>query len=256
MKKSFWKVVNEVLYYSDVVIEVLDARFPEQTRNVELEKKVLGNDKNLIIVLNKADLLSKELVEKEKYKIKGIPVVYLSSKNRRGLARLREQLMILTKKSEHELLRVGVVGYPNTGKSSVINALKGRGSASTAPSSGHTKGKQHIRIHKKILLVDSPGVLPFEEKDEIKHALIASLNPQKIKDPEAVALHIIDLFLENDPQKLKNYYQIEFLKKDDSFDILEKIAEEKKKVKKGGEADTELMSRIIIQDWQKGKLRI
>ena len=59
-----------------------------------------------------------------------------------------------------EKFKVGVLGYPNTGKSSIINALKGRASAPTSPVSGYTKGMQWIRASKRMYLLDPPGVFP------------------------------------------------------------------------------------------------
>lgn len=243
VKKNFWEIVNKVLEKSNIILEVLDARFIEETRNKEIEEKVKKTNKILIYVINKSDLVEKKRLEKIKLK----PSVYVSSKNRFGTTKLLHTILRYAKKEDNI---VGVLGYPNTGKSSVINALKGRSSASTSSFSGHTKGEQIIRINKKILLLDTPGVLPYKEKDKIKHVLIASLNPSQIKDPESAVIKLMQKF----NGVIENYYNIKIRK--DYEKSIEEIAFKNKKLKKGNLPDVDTMSRIILQDWQKGKIKL
>lgn len=244
---NFWKVVNQVIEDSDIIIEVVDSRLIEETRNLEIENKVLDSGKKLLIVVNKSDLVSKKYLDIIKKDYKNI--VFVSAKEKLGTTLLRKAIMRLSKAKSKEKIVVGVLGYPNTGKSSVINALKGRHSAKASPFAGYTKGKQFVKISEKVLLVDTPGVIPFKEEDEVKHAIISSVNPDKIKDPESVGERIIGFI--GDKGLSKVYGDVIGKNPEET---LEKIAVRLGKIKKGGIPDTETGARILIKDWQRGKL--
>jgi len=239
--KGFWDIVNNVIHEADIILEVLDARFPEETRNREIEDKVKAAGKILIYVVNKCDLVEKRLLEQKKKELK--PSVFVSSKKRYGITMLLHML----KRHAKEKIVVGVLGYPNTGKSSVINALKGRKSARVSPESGFTKAKQLIKVAKNIYLLDTPGVYPYMEKDSLKHALIAAVDYSRVKDPEGTALKLIDASKE----KFEKHYG---LKAKNAEELLEKIALKLKHVRKGGVADTERAARTILREWQKGRI--
>jgi len=121
--------------------------------------------------------------------------------------------------------KVGVVGYPNTGKSSVINALKGKASTKISLQSGFTRGKQNVAT-KNFTLVDTPGVIPYKEKGNL-----ISKDWTKIKDPEDA---VMDLKLIKD------------------YDELEQYALNKKMIKKGGIPDTVRAARHLLKEWQQG----
>lgn len=244
---NFWKVTNEVIRRSDVVLEVLDARFPSESRNLELEQKIVRQEKQLIYVINKCDLVSKDAMDKWKKKLK--PSVFVSSKKMLGVTMLRH---LILRYSDKNPTFIGVVGYPNVGKSSIINALKGRKSAQVSPVSGHTKGLQKIKIGPKLKIIDSPGVIPFMEKDEVKHALFGTISTQYVKDPELVAYKLIEVL----PHVLVDYYEISFEKEfeDDPELFLEAIAKKLNMLRTGGKPDIIRAGRKVIDDWQKGKM--
>ncbi|MBW3011580.1 50S ribosome-binding GTPase [Candidatus Woesearchaeota archaeon] len=244
MKKSFWDIVNKIIHDSNVVLEVLDARFPEETRNREIEQKVRAQGKKVIYVLNKCDLVPKQFLEEAKSKLK--PCVFVSSKNHQGTLILRK---LILKIGDREKIKVGVLGYPKTGKSSLINALKGKKSAKTSPISGFTKAMQWVRIDNRIMLIDSPGVIPFREKMPLKHVLISTTDYSSVEDPDAAAMDLIAAF----PGQFEAYYGVKPHK--DPQDTLEEIALKNNKLKKGGVPDVDTMARIIIKDWQQGKIR-
>lgn len=249
MAKNFWILVNRLIREADIILEVLDARLIKETRNEEIEKKVEKAQKKILYVISKCDLVEQEFLEKVKKQLK--PSIFVSAKKHYGTTMLLQKIAELGKGKE---VTVGVLGYPNVGKSSVINALKGRKSASVSSIAGHTKGLQKIRISKNILLIDSPGVLSFKETDEVGLSLIGAKDVNKVKDPEAVALQLIELFQEQG--KLDNIakaYAIQ-IQETDSFEILEEIALKKKRVKKANTPDTKMMATIMIRDWQGGKL--
>lgn len=231
--KKYWRVAYKVIKESDILLEIIDARFIEDTRNKVIERKILSAGKKLIIVINKSDLVSK---------VKKIPnSIYISSKIRLGTKRLRD--LIFSKAKKNALTKVGVLGYPNTGKSSVINSLKGGGSARVSPESGFTKGMQYIKLNKRIMLIDTPGVIPFSKRNALKLVLIGSKNFADLKDPESVAEEIIERYKE----KIREVYGIK---------SLEELAIKYNKLKKGGVPNTKEAARILITDWQRGKLKI
>ncbi|MBU2589459.1 MAG: 50S ribosome-binding GTPase [Nanoarchaeota archaeon] len=243
--RSFWKIVNEVIKESDIILEILDSRFIEQTRNKEIEDKVRAENKQLIYVINKCDLVDKELLERKKKILK--PSVFVSAMRHQGTSiLLRTILQFVDKKKERVI--IGVVGYPNTGKSSVINALKGRASASVSPIGGHTKGRQLVKITKQVYLMDTPGVYPYMEKDQTKHALISSVDFNKVKDPIGIVYKLYDAFREI----LEEHFKI---KTEDAEDFLEKVASKLNLLKKGNQPDIDRAARAVLKDWQHGKLK-
>ncbi len=249
---NFWRLVNDVIDKADILLIILDARLVDETRNLELEQKITAKGKPFILVLNKCDLTSKEYLDKKKKELikKELNAVFISSLQHLGTTMLRDKIFAAAKKKKDQRITVGVVGYPNTGKSSVINALKGQKSAPASSQSGFTKAIQLVKADNRIYLIDTPGVIPFEEKDEIKHALMGAVDATKVKDPDVIAMKLIEIL----DGKVESHYGIET--QSDSELTLEKIAQKLNKLKKGNELDLELTSRIIIQDWQRGKIKL
>ena len=240
---SYWKHVNNVLQSAELIIEVLDARMIEETRNIELEEKTQKLGKKLLFVINKSDLANKSELEKTKKTLH--PCVFISSKDRLGTTILKKKILELSKGRS---VVVGIVGYPNVGKSSLINALSGKGAAKTSSVSGYTQGMQKIKVDNKIMVLDTPGVLPKKEKDDLKHGKTGALSYEKIKDPETVALNLIRDKIET----IKKHYDV---KGKDEDEVLEAIAYKTQKLTKGGEANLNAVSVMVLKDWQTGKIK-
>lgn len=239
----FWKVANDIIKNSDIILEVLDSRNIVNSRNKEIEDKIRFEKKFLVFVVNKCDLVDKQVLEKKTKSLKNS--IFVSSTKYHGFKMLKERIIILGKKL-NKIPIVGVVGYPNVGKSSIINALKGKHSAKTSSESGYTKGVQMISA-KKFMLMDTPGVISYREKDENKLGSIGAIDFSKVKDPEEVALELIA----NNLKLLKRFYGIK--KEDEEF--LEELAIQKKLLVRGGNPDTKRSARKILQDWQKGNIK-
>jgi hypothetical protein len=249
MKKGFLKRVHSVIENSDLILEVIDARFPDKTRNREIEEHIKRKRKDLILVLNKSDLVSKNNANKTKRKLqKEFPCVFVSSTEKKGFNKLRKLLLIKSKKKGKV---IGVIGYPNTGKSSIINALSGK-KVRTSITAGFTRGEQIIKAG-KFKLIDSPGIIPFSERNESELALIGAKNPSKLNDPEEAAIKLIELLKEKNPQEL---IKLGAEKLNDPEEILERIALKRKKIKKKGIPDVNAVSRQLLLDFQKGKIKI
>ncbi len=241
---SFWRHVNRVLQDADLLIEVLDARLIEQTRNREIEKKVERSGKKLLFVINKCDLVDIDALRQEKRELQ--PVVYISSTDKLGTTILKKKILELSK---GEAVVVGILGYPNVGKSSLINALSGRKAALTSPHSGFTHGIQKIRVGTKIMLLDTPGVFPYGEKDEVLMAKHGSIDYSKIKNPEVAALELIRDYKE----LFMKYYG---LKNEDLDEMLEELAFKTNKLQSKGKPDIDATARMVLKDWQTGKIRM
>lgn len=242
---NFWKIVDGVIAKADVILMVVDARMIEETRNPEIERKVRASGKELITVINKADLVPKDTLEPWKKRLN--PCVFVSARKFYGMTMLRHKILEIT---EGEACTVGVVGYPNTGKSSIINSLKGKASAGVSSVSGFTKGKQNVKVDSKIMVIDTPGVLAeTDNKSDGKFVLTSSMNIKK--DPELVVYDLIKMH----KREVMDHYGInEFVHSEE--DVLEAIAVKLNKVAKGGIPDTETAARMILQEWQKGKIQL
>jgi ribosome biogenesis GTPase A len=253
--KKFWQIVRDVIKESDVVLNVIDARMPEMTRNRKLETMIKKYRKPFIFVANKSDLVNKYMIKLHKNELEEIaPCIFVSTRERKGITPLRKKIYEIAKKrSRDSEISVGVIGYPNTGKSSVINALAGKSKAGTSSKSGWTRGVQWINAGGGMRLLDTPGVIPIYEDDEVRQGLIAVVNPSKLKYPEDVAAKIIEIFLEKNRKALENFYNIKAGNKD-PFEIIKSIAQSRNMLKKGGVIDFERAYVTIIHDWQKGKL--
>ena len=248
------ELILKIIQDSDIILEVLDARFIEETRNTEIEEQIKGQGKKLIYALNKSDLLLK----KEK-KINLDYSILVSCKERSDIRKLRELIKILSKKIKKpfgEKIIVGIIGYPNTGKSSLINLLIGRSSAGVGSEAGFTRGIQKLRLDENIFILDSPGVIPetqysHTEKEKIsKQTIAGGRSYSQVKDPEIVVAKLISAY----PQILEKFYNVQA--NGDSEILIEELGRKKGFLKKGGLVDENRTAKYILRDWQTGEIRI
>lgn len=250
LKEGYWRRVLKVIDKSNIILEIVDSRFPEQTRNSQLEALVKGKGKSLVIVLNKCDLIDKSTAEKHKRSLSRIaPVVFVSSKERLGTTLLKKTIMANAVRIP---ARVGIVGYPNTGKSSIINTLKGRKVAPVSSEAGFTRGEKIIRVTKNLSLYDTPGIIPVEEQDESLLILVGAKSPSQVKDLEGSVLKLLEVLVKTHAEALKKTYGIEVGSPEET---LERIAFKKNKLLKQGLPDLNNTSKILLGDWFKGKIR-
>lgn len=246
-------IVKDVIKKADILLEVVDARFPDETRNSEIEQELKRIKKPFIIVLSKCDLVSKEKLEKAKSRMAKIaPSVFVSSKERFGTTMLRHKILEVANIQGRDII-VGSIGYPNTGKSSVINGVVGRGKTSTSSISGHTKGVQIVNAGSRIVFMDTPGVFPLDEHDEYIQGLLGVKDSTHLKDPVGVAMKIIEKMLEENKEILESAYKVS-ITDENSYDILEMIGQACNFLKKKGLVDETRAAVKIINDWQKGDL--
>ncbi|MBW6451226.1 MAG: 50S ribosome-binding GTPase [DPANN group archaeon] len=242
---GLWNYVFGIVRETDFVIEVVDARVPYESRSERLERAVKSIGNNLVVVLNKADLVPKEFTEKTKAIIsEEYPCIFISSKDRHGVVRLKN---VLREVSKGEKVRVAVIGYTNTGKSSIINALRGKKSAKVAPTPGYTKYGQWVKMNENILLWDTPGVLPSGKISAIK----GNINQEKTKNISIYSRELLDIIMKTKVNNLKELYNVETMNYDE---IIKSIAKRRGFVLKGGELDLKRAEKAILIDWNRGKL--
>ncbi len=207
-------VLNKIRMECDLIIRVADARNPKTLFSFPTNKKT-------IIVFNKMDLISPEELEKLKKKYKN--AVFTSTRTRKGKGNLLHK-MIAFAKMENRLIRVGVIGYPNVGKSSLINMMRGTRSAAVSATPGQTRGIQWLKIKPDIVMYDTPGVITVKhsQKELIK---TFSIVPQNVDDPEGAANEIIkNIMKKKGKEFLQEKYKIKIENEKDYEEIIDLIA--------------------------------
>lgn len=247
---GYWGVVLNVLKNSDYIVLVIDSRIPEISRNKEIIEKTEKLNKRVILVYNKIDLIQKK--DLEKLKKENEDSFFISSKNKTGIKELKEFLINKAENWNRDSLRVSFVGYPNVGKSSLINLLVPKAKLKVSKISGTTKKTEWIRLG-KIRIMDSPGVIPITDK-KIEIGITSSKDAHKIKEPEKVALKIINFLNKKNKKILENFYNV--LNKGDDYDTFLEIGNKKGFLLKGKEVDEHRTAIKIIQDWQEGKISL
>jgi nuclear GTP-binding protein len=250
--KRIWNELYKVIDSSDVIIHVLDARDPIGTKCLCIEKHIKENapHKHMIYVLNKVDLVPTSVTAKwMKVLSRTHPTVAYHSNSithfygKMNLTNLLRQYAKLHK--EKPQISVGFVGYPNTGKSSIINTLRSKVVCNVAPIPGQTKVWQYITLTKRIYLIDCPGIVPpISDADAVLRGVIRVEN---IEDPDIYVEEIVIKARDS----LKRVYEVEF---EDCNEFLEKIGLRYGRLKKNAEVNIEDAARIVLHDWIKGKI--
>ncbi len=248
---GFWPVTKRVVKDSDIVLLILDVRMPELSMNKELERIIDIHKKRLIYVFNKIDVVSLEHLDSVKKKFPG--AFFVSGTKNIGVGALKKYLLMTAKRMKIKDPKIGVVGYPNVGKSAIINALAKRARAKVAAFAGTTKGIQWIKAG-GLMVLDSPGVIQMEDSER-GLGVLGAKSIEKIKNVEKIAFEIIQKLVDHDKTILENCYKLS-INKEDYGVILEKIGKKKGFLLKGGVVDERRAALLIVKDWHEGKLRI
>lgn len=257
------RMMQEDIKLIDLVIELVDARIPMSSRNPDIDE--LGKNKARLILLNKSDLAEDRQNDAwaAYFKEKGYSVVKVNSKKGGGIKSIHGVIQEACKeKIERDRkrgilnrpVRAMVVGIPNVGKSTFINALAGKACAKTGNKPGVTKGKQWIRLNKNVELLDTPGILwpKFEDQTVgLRLAFIGSIKDE-ILNTEELAAEMI--------QFMKKYYRgvlaekYAIIESDDPYQCLADIAKSRHCLLRGNELDMAKAAILLVDDFRSGRL--
>lgn len=281
--KSFYKDIQKVVEESDIIIEVLDSRDPLGTRCFEVEEMVVKNysNKRIILLLNKTDLVPRDNLKnwitylRNEYAT--IPFKASTQSQKQNLSRSKVNVMLssddLLKSSKclgaevlmkmlnnycrnkdiKTSINVGIVGFPNVGKSSVINSLKRNQVCTVGPTPGLTKAMQTINLDKHIRLLDSPGIVFAKREGQQSASMLALRNAVKIESLSDPALPVEALLNRVNRKDLMTFYQLTEFNSVKEFLAL--VAKRFGKMLKGGILDLKSAAIKVLQDWNNGKIK-
>lgn len=151
--------------------------------------------------------------------------------------------------SDRKQISVGLIGYPNTGKSSIINTLRKKKVCTVAPIPGETKVWQYVTLMKRIYLIDCPGVVPPNQNDTEEDILLRGVcRVENVENPEQ---YIPAVLRRVQPRHLERTYGIK--EPTDAIDFLSRLARKGGRLLKGGEPDLDGVAKMVINDFLRGK---
>ena len=280
-KKAYYKEFRKVVENADVILYVLDARDPMGCRAEKIERLIMETaGKRIVFVLNKIDLVPRDIVQKWlKYLRNEFPTVAFKASTQQQRSNLGQSKLNVTLASEKSIrstnesigaddlikllknycrnaniktsITVGVIGYPNVGKSSVINSLKRSKVCGVGSTPGLTKSTQVISLDKTIKLLDCPGIV-FSQERGAKSAEAVLRNCIKVELLEDPIAPVEVILQKIQMSQLCKIYSVPAYR--DVQDFLVSLARLKGRIKKGGRVDIESTARIVIQDWNSGKI--
>jgi len=254
------KKVTETMARIDVVVEVLDARLPEASCNPMIRELRMVRQRPCLKVLNKADIADPVATRAwlDHFNAQeNVRAVAISCKKPGEAAVVPKLCLALAphRGSRLKPLRMLIMGIPNVGKSTLINALLKRRVAKVGDEPAITKSQQDFELNECMTLIDTPGLMwPKIEHDSDGFMLAAShaIGRNAVIDEE-VAIFLADALLENYPSRLANRYGFDVAGMDGT-DVVAAIAQGRGYRRKGGSDDLEKAALMLLQDYRTGIL--
>ncbi|QUC23676.1 uncharacterized protein UV8b_07917 [Ustilaginoidea virens] len=254
--KRIWNELYKVIDSSDVVVHVLDARDPIGTRCRSVEKylKEEAPHKHLIFVLNKCDLVPTSVAAawvrslSNEYPTLAFHASITNSFGKGSLIQLLRQFSTLH--ANRKQISVGLIGGPNTGKSSIINTLLKKKVCAVAPIPGETKVWQYVSLMKRIYLIDCPGVVPPSSTDTPTDLVLRGVvRVEKVEHPEQYIPALLGRVKRHHMEKTYDVKGWE-----NSTQLLELLARKSGRLLKGGEPDLDGVAKMVLNDFMRGKI--
>lgn len=256
--------IEEKLKLIDAVVEILDARIPISSQNPDIVNITAGKPR--VVVLNKVDLADENVTKKwaEYFKEKGSEVCFTDCEKGKGVKEtinavknvLADKIAHDAEKGMSRAIKILVVGVPNVGKSSYINRLSGRSSATVGDRPGVTRGQQWIRLKNGVELLDTPGILWPKFEDEqvgLNLAFIGSIKDE-IMDTELLACKLAEFLNENYRDIFSQRYKLTDTEDKEGFELVEMLGKKRGFVISGGEIDFLRASNILLDEFRSGKI--
>lgn len=288
-RKAYDKIFKQAVESADVILYILDARNPEGTRSREVERQVLSTDsgnKRLILILNKIDLVPPTVLKGWLAHLRHyFPTLPLRASTPAPNARTFDHKQLTLKATSETLFKalksyaqskslkraisVGVIGYPNVGKSSVINALTsrlgGRNSCPTGAEAGVTTSLREVKLDNKLKLLDSPGIVfpsrsTAKAEEQARLILLNAVPPREIDDPIPAVTMLLKRMSASEEmmQKLLDVYGLPPLMSENgdlTSSFLVEVARKRGRLGRGGVPNLQAAAMAVITDWRDGRIQ-
>lgn len=254
--------IEKNLKLVDIVLEIIDARIPESSRNPMLDD--ILKDKPRMTIMNKSDLADPKENQRwiNKFKNEGIIALPMNSKEKINVGKIYDMAREILadkfrkyeeKEIENPIIRMMIVGVPNSGKSTFINNVANRKGARVGNRPGVTQTKQWIKTNSNLQLLDTPGVLwpKFDDRTGL-HLSYTNAIKDEILNIEDLTLYFLKEMAEEYPENLKERYGVDPTM--EAIDIYEAIAKRRGAIIAGGDFDYTRTATIILNDFRTGKL--
>lgn len=263
------RLMQEDIRIVDMSLVVLDARIPRSSYNPDFDK--ILHQKPMLMVLNKRDLADAAATKRWLAALAGRPdcagAVAINAQQTQGIKELERQIMqaaqplfaeLAAKGRRRRPVRAMVVGSPNTGKSTLINALLPKAASKTGNKPGVTRGKQWVRFGEQIELLDTPGVLwpKFEQPEVALRLAVTGAISETVYDQYQVSLQLLDWLLAHGQAALAERYKLspEALAGRLPEQVLEDIGRARGLLAGGGVVRLEEAARLLLAEFRNGKI--
>jgi len=261
------RLISENISFCDVVIELLDARIPQSSKNPEIDG--LTSSRPTLTLLNKSSLADPDATKRwvAEYRARGKYALAVDCITGDGLGKITPACASILKEKiagwdekgmSGRKIRAMILGIPNVGKSSLVNRLCGTKKARVEDRPGVTLSKQWASAGKGLDLLDMPGVLwpKFEDPETGRNLAFTGAIKDSILDTETLAGQLCLRLMTRCPDLFLQRYKLsrEAVEGKGAHELLETVAGKRGFLVSGGEPDTERAANIVLDEFRSGKI--